>query len=56
MKKRSRMPDIDFDPEERKTLREALQKDHHPSAADENLARQKRALAEARARRAALAR
>jgi hypothetical protein len=56
MANRSRMPDTDFDAEQRETLRAALQTAHHPSAAQENLAREKRALAEARAQqRAALA-
>jgi hypothetical protein len=53
MTKRSRMPDLDFDAEDRANLRAALQKEHHPSAAQENLARQKRALADARAPRGA---
>ena len=50
------MPDLDFDADDRRAVREALKKDHHPSAAQENLAREKRALSDARDRRAALAR
>lgn len=52
-RKRSRMPDLEFDAEARANLRKLLERPHHPGAAQDNLGRQRRALAEARQREAA---
>lgn len=46
---RSRMPDLEFDAAARAGLREVLARPHHPTAAQDNLARARRALKEARA-------
>ena len=51
--KRSRLPDLELDAEAQSNLRAILAKPHHPSAAQDNLGRQRRALQEARQREAA---
>jgi hypothetical protein len=48
VRKPARMPNLDFDAEARANLRKVLAKPHHPTAAQNNLARDKRALREAR--------
>jgi hypothetical protein len=44
------MPNLDLDDEAMANLRTVLTEQHHPTAAQNNLARQRRALREARAR------
>lgn len=51
-RKRSRMPDLELDAEARQKLGEVLARPHTPSAAMDNLGRQRRALGEARQREA----
>jgi hypothetical protein len=51
-RKAARMPNLDFDEEAMANLRAILAKPHHPSAAEDNLGRQRRALREARQREA----
>jgi len=51
-RKRSRLPDLDFDEKDIAGLQEVLNRPHHPSAASDNLGRQRRALQEARQREA----
>jgi hypothetical protein len=48
-RKPARMPNLDFDAEARAGLRKVLAQPHHPTAAQDNLARARRALKEARA-------
>ncbi len=48
----ARMPDLDFDTEARANLRQVLARPHHPTAAQNNLAKAKRSLREARSREA----
>jgi hypothetical protein len=52
VRKRSRMPDLEFDQEAQTKLREILARPHAQSAAEDNLGRQRRALREARLREA----
>ena len=52
VRKPARMPNLDFDAEARANLRNVLAQPHHPTAAQNNLARQKRSLREARSREA----
>ncbi len=47
-RKPARMPNLDLDAEARANLRKVLAKPHHPTAAQDNLARARRALKEAR--------
>ena len=51
-RKAARMPNLEFDAEARANLRKVLAQPHHPTAAENNLARERRALREARAREA----
>ena len=51
-RKSARMPNLDFDDEAMANLREVLNKPHHPSAAADNLGRQRRSLRDARQREA----
>jgi hypothetical protein len=51
-RKPARMPDLDFDAEARANLRQVLARPHHPTAAQNNLAKEKRSLREARSREA----
>jgi hypothetical protein len=44
----ARMPDTELDDDARETVREILARPHHPSAAQDNLGHQRRALREAR--------
>lgn len=51
-RKRSRLPDLEFDAEAQVNLGNLLSRPHHPSAAEDNLGRQRKALREARQREA----
>jgi len=53
VRRRSRLPNLDLDDEARANLRKVLERPHHPTAAQDNLARARRALKEARATEAA---
>lgn len=50
---RSRTPNLEFDEKARANLREVLARPHHPTAAQDNLARARRALKQARSTEAA---
>ncbi len=47
-RKPARTPNLDFDAEARANLRKVLAQPHHPTAAQDNLARARHALKEAR--------